>query len=353
MAIYLDHNATSILKPAVIDTVVAVLHECGNASSLHSAGRAARRHIEDARADVAALVAYKPANIVFTSGATETNTMIVRGHSGTVLLSGIEHPSVIETQPAALHIPVTADGLIDLAALENLLAEHRPQLVAVMAVNNETGVIQPVSEIGRLCRKAGALFHCDAVQAAGKIAIDFDGWGCDFMSLSAHKFGGPQGAGALVFRSQTPVPRLLTGGGQERRQRAGTENVAAIAGFGTAARVAVSDLPAYQALCILRDRIEAARPDMTIHGRGAPRVANTSCFSLPDRNAQTMLMQLDLDGFCVSSGAACSSGSIKPSHVLEAMGVSRDLCTGALRVSLGWNNTGEEINHFIESLRTL
>lgn len=353
MAIYLDHNATSALKPAVIDTMVRVLHECGNASSLHSAGRTARKHIEDSRSDIAALVAYRPANVVFTSGATESNNMILKGHPGTILISSIEHPSVIETRADAIKIPVTPDGIVDLAALEDLLAAHKPQLVAIMAANNETGVIQPVAEIGRLCRAAGALFHCDAVQAAGKIAIDFENWGCDFMALSAHKCGGPQGAGALIFRSQTPVPRFLTGGGQERRQRAGTENVATIAGFGVAAKLALADLPAYQTLAALRDRIETARPDMVVHGRNAPRVANTSCFSLPDRNAQTMLMQLDLKGLCVSSGSACSSGSIKPSHVLQTMAVPDTLCAGALRVSLGWNSTANDIDQLIEGLKTL
>lgn len=349
MTIYLDHNATTAVKPEVIDLLQGLLRDTGNPSSQHAAGRKARKYIEDARAQVAALVNYKPQNVIFTSGATESNNMIVQGHTGTLLMSAIEHASVIDVREDAIKIPVDANGIVDLVSLEEMLAAHKPQLVCVMAVNNETGVIQPVAEIGALCKKQGALFHCDAVQAAGKIAIDFNAWRCDFMSLSSHKIGGPQGAGALIFRTSVPVPKFIKGGGQERRQRAGTENVASIAGFGLAAELAVMDLEKFQVLSALRDQIEKALAEnsIVIHAQNAPRVANTICFSVRGGNAQTLLMQFDLAGVCVSSGAACSSGSVKPSHVLQAMNIAEDLASSSIRVSLGWNSTQKDVDGFI------
>ena len=347
--IYLDHNATTAAKPEVIDLLHNVLRDAGNASSQHAAGRKARKSIEDARAQVASLVNYKPQNIIFTSGATEANNMIVQGHAGVILVSAIEHASVIDVRENAIKIPVDSNGIVDLVILEEMLHTHKPQLVCIMAVNNETGVIQPVADIGTLCKKYGTLFHCDAVQAAGKIAIDFNAWQCDFLTLSSHKIGGPQGAGALIFRTSVPVPRLLKGGGQERRQRAGTENVAGIAGFGLAAELAMRDLEKFQVLSALRDQIEnalTANP-IIVHAQTAPRVANTICFSVRGGNAQTLLMQFDLAGVCVSSGAACSSGSVKPSHVLQAMNVAEDLASSSIRVSLGWNSTQKDVDGFI------
>ncbi len=350
MAVYLDHNATTPIKPVVADLLHDVVREGGNPSSQHSAGRAARKHVEDARAQVANLVQYRAQNVIFTSGATEANNMIMQGHEGPVLISAIEHPSVLNVRSDAVHIPVDSNGIVRLDAVEELLKTHSPKLVSVMAVNNETGVIQPVAEIGRLCKKHGMLFHCDAVQAAGKIDIDFEAWGCDFMSLSAHKMGGTVGSGALVFRSSTPVPKLLKGGGQERRQRAGTENVPGIAAMGLAAELALQDKDAYQALETWRDRIETAlakNDKVTLHIQNAPRIANTTSFSVAGGNAQTLLMQFDLNGVCVSSGSACSSGSVQPSHVLQAMGVPADLATSSIRVSLGWNSTEKDVDAFL------
>lgn len=352
MAFYLDHNATTPMKPPVLALMSAVLGECGNASSLHGPGRAARRHVEDAREKVATLTGHRAANVVFTSGATEANNMILKGPYAKIAVSAIEHPSVLEANSQVRILPAQPSGVIDLAALERHLESENPELVAVMAVNNETGVVQPVSEIGRLCKQYGALFHCDAVQAAGRIDIDFAQWNCDFLTLSAHKMGGPMGAGALLFKSGVKLPKLLHGGGQEKRQRAGTENVAAIAGFGLAAELALKDKSDFQKLSALRDALEKEL-DAVVHGKDAQRVANTSCFSVKGRKADTMLMALDLKGIYVSSGSACSSGSVKPSHVLQAMGVSDDLCTGALRVSLGWNTTENDVNEFVKAMKTI
>lgn len=350
MTAYLDHNATSPIKPLIADLVQDVVRTGGNPSSQHSAGRTARKFIEDARAQVAALVRYKAQNVVFTSGATEANNIVVQGHPGPVLVSAIEHPSVLNVRDDLVRIPVDNNGITRLDAVEDLLKTHKPQLVSVMAVNNETGVIQPVAAIGKLCKAHGALFHCDAVQAAGKIDIDFDAWGCDFMSLSAHKMGGLPGVGALIFRSSTPVPRLIKGGGQERRQRAGTENVPGIASMGLAAELARKDTDAFQELAALRDQVEQALAQsgaVVLHGQSAPRVASVSSFSVKGGSAQTLLMQFDLNGVCVSSGSACSSGSVQPSHVLQAMGVADDLAASSIRVSFGWNSAEKDVDAFL------
>ena len=238
--IYLDYNATAPIRPEVRDAVIAAFGVAGNPSSVHGFGRRARRVVEDARAEVAALAGVAPARVVFTSGGTEANTAALRATGRTrVLVSAIEHDSVLETAPDALRVPVTADGLIDLTALERLLAEApEPALVSVMRVNNETGVIQPLADVVRIAHAHGALVHCDAIQAAGRLPLEVDALGIDLMTLSAHKLGGPQGVGALIVRDGIPITPVLRGGGQEHRRRAGTENVAGIAGFGVAARLA-------------------------------------------------------------------------------------------------------------------
>lgn len=352
--VYLDSNATMPLKPGVIDVMSAVLRETGNASSIHAVGRAARKHVEDARAAVAALAGTDPAYVFFTGGATEGNNTILNSFRGqTIFASAIEHPSVLECAPGAALIPVTFDGIVDMEALETLLAKGKPALVSVMLVNNETGVIQPVADIVRLVRKISpsTIIHTDAVQAAGRITIDFSTLQVDFLSLSAHKMGGPQGAGALVMGPGAKIEKLLRGGGQEKRQRAGTENIAALAGFGIAATLAVKDFPAFQALATLRDAMEgkltAIEPRLKTFGRNAPRVSNTAQVSLPGISAETQLMALDLSGIAVSSGSACSSGTVKISHVLKAMGASDSDAMGALRVSLGWHTTQNDIDRFI------
>jgi len=354
--IYLDHNATTSLYPQVIDKVAEVMRGTSNASSVHAAGRHARTLVEDARQAVGALCNANPKGVVFTSGATEANNTIIKyfANTGRVLTSGIEHPSVIEAAPQATRIPVKADGLIDMDALALMLQpSDAPALISVMLVNNETGVIQPVADIAKLAHTYGARVHTDAVQAAGRIAIDMPSLGVDYLTISAHKMGGPQGSGAIVGIAGAPPVKLIHGGGQERRQRAGTENVAGIAGFGVAAKLAQDNLKTYAALAAMRDAIEARIPHITVFGATAPRVANTTCFALPGVPADTQLMALDLAGICVSSGSACSSGSVKPSHVLEAMGIAPALATCALRVSLGVTTTQADIDSFIDTYNRL
>ncbi len=352
--LYLDCNATMPLKPAVVEAMYAVLHVPGNASSVHGFGRRARQHMEDARHAVATLIGTDPAYILFTAGATESNNTVLNSFRGErILMSAIEHPSVRNVAENAGIIPVTAQGIVDLNALESLLQQQKPALVSVMLVNNETGIIQPVADIVRMVRRLSpqTRVHTDAVQALGRIPVDFTALQVDYMSLSAHKMGGPQGAGALVVAPGTKIEKLLKGGGQEKRQRAGTENIAAIAGFGKAAMLAQHDMPAFQALALLRDMLEerllAIAPQLKIFGRDTPRVANTSQIVLPGIAAETQLMALDLDGIAVSSGSACSSGSVKPNTVLKAMGASDTEALSALRVSLGWQSTAEDIDRFV------
>jgi cysteine desulfurase len=350
--VYLDHNATSPLKAEAREAMISALLLPGNASSVHRLGRESRKIIESARARVAALVnAGEKAVIVFTSGATEANNLVLKG-SGCerVIVSAIEHPSVLVT--GAEILPVLASGIIDLAALEGMLkGNDRSTLISVMLVNNETGVVQPVDEVAKLARKYGALVHTDAAQAAGKIKVDIQALGADYLTLSAHKMGGPQGAGALVMANCVTVSPLLTGGNQEKNMRAGTENLAAIAGFGAACDLAARDLERFQALGTLRDKIEsklkAIAPTVKVFGEGAPRVANTSMFALPGASSETQLIALDLAGVYVSNGSACSSGTVKASHVLKAMGVPEAEASCALRVSLGWNTTEDDVECFL------
>lgn len=352
--IYLDHNATTPLRPEAREAMLAALDRVGNPSSVHAFGREARRTVEDARAEIAALVGVTPAQIVFTSGATEANnTVVALTTRPRVLVSAIEHDSVLAARPDAERIPVTPEGVIDLDALDAMLArDPRPALVAVMLANNEIGTIQPVAEASEIARRHGALLHCDAVQAAGRIRVDWAGLGADFISLSSHKLGGPQGVGALIVREGVPVPPLLRGGGQEKRRRAGTENVAGIAGFGAAARAAKAGIDRYGHVGRIRDELEArilaAYPGTPIFGRGAPRIANTSCIAMPGVPAETQLMAFDLAGIAVSSGSACSSGKVAVSHVLTALGAGREAAGSAIRVSLGWDAEEAEIERFVE-----
>ncbi|SDU12892.1 cysteine desulfurase family protein [Stappia sp. ES.058] len=372
-AIYLDHNAGAKLRPAVAGAMRDLLGVSGNASSVHAPGRAARARIEAARSAVAALAGVEPANVVFTSGATEANVTALspdwvdgRGSRSfdRLLVGACEHPSVLAggrfAADAVETLAVDAQGRVDIARLSQRLAEHagdgQSVLVSVMAANNETGVIQPLDLIGAAVAEAGAVLHVDAVQAAGRIPIDLEGWRADSMALSAHKIGGPQGAGALVLRNADLHPvSLLTGGGQERRKRAGTENVLAIAGFGVAARIALDEIADWDRLGGLRDGLERdllhIKGETRVFGRDAPRLANTSCFAVPGMPAETVLIALDLEGIAVSSGSACSSGKVSSSHVLVAMGVDRDLARCALRVSLGPDTTKDEIEAFVAAWR--
>jgi cysteine desulfurase len=352
--VYFDYNATTPLKPAVVDYVCAVLKDVGNASSVHGYGRAARKRVEDARAQVAALTGAQPAQVVFNSGATEGNNTVIKHFRGErVLISAIEHPSVRESAPDAERIPVTRDGVIDLDALRAMLSSGPvPALVSVMLVNNEIGTVQPVKEAAKIAKDKGALFHCDAVQAAGKLPIDINELGVDFITLSAHKMGGPQGVGALVIGPCGISPHLLSGGGQERRQRAGTENIAGIAGMGLAAELALRDMDGFNKIAALRDRLEAGMkavtPDLIVNGGGAARTANTANVCVPGVAAQTMLINLDLEGFAVGSGSACSSGTMKPSPVLMAMGAGEACAQSSLRLSIGWDTTDADIGRFLQ-----
>ncbi|WP_421998092.1 cysteine desulfurase family protein [Reyranella sp.] len=352
--VYLDHNATSPLRPAAFDAMVEALRTGGNPSAVHAAGRRARGLVEAARRQVAALVGALPAEIVFTSGGTEANNMALAGAGRRrLLVSAIEHESVLKAAPEGTVVAVDGDGVVDLAALERALAaSDAPTLVSVMFANNETGVVQPMAEIVRLARAAGALVHCDAVQAAGKVAVDLHGIGIDYLSLAAHKLGGPTGVGALVVRAGAPFTASRLGGGQEAGRRAGTENLSGIVGFGAAAEAAGAGLEV-----TLREHLETAlrgiAPAACIHGAGVRRLPNTTCVSMPGVTAQTQVMALDLAGIGVSAGSACSSGKVHRSAVLAAMGLDDATAGSAIRVSSGWNSQESDIDRLIAAWRDL
>lgn len=356
-AVYLDYNATTPLKPGVIKVMQEAWDAVGNASSVHSFGRGARRRIEMAREQVAALAGVHPNQVIFTSGATESNNAVLKFFKGRrIMAAATEHNSVRNCLPEIELIPVTADGVIDRDAFTRMLDEGAPPaLISIMMVNNETGVIQPVAELARIAkaRHKDVFVHTDAVQAAGRIKIDFPALNVDFMSLSAHKCAGPQGVGALISAPGTPSVAFIHGGGQEKRQRAGTENVAGIAGFGKAAALALADMAHYQELAALRKKMESAirqaAPCVRIFGEGAPRVANTTALCTCGIPAETQLMNLDLAGIAVSSGSACSSGAFKPSPILTAMGASEDDASCTLRISMGWKTSAGDIDRFIET----
>jgi cysteine desulfurase len=357
---YLDHNASSPLRPAAFDAMVEALRAGGNPSSVHRSGRRARAVVEQARRQVAALVGALPAEVVFTSGGTEANNSALAGTGRKrVLVSAVEHDSVLRFATGMEIVPVDGNGIVDPGVLEKSLAESaEPALVSVMFANNETGVLQPIADVVRVARAAGALVHCDAVQGAGKVPVDLHGLGVDYLSLSAHKFGGPTGVGALVVRSGAPFVANRLGGGQESNRRAGTENVAGIAGFGAAATDASNGLATTAlARAEWRDRLESTlleiAPAARVYGVGAGRLPNTTCISMPGVRAETQVMALDLAGICVSAGAACSSGKVTRSAVLLAMGVEPAEAETALRISLGWNTVSGDIERLIAAWRDL
>lgn len=352
---YLDYNATAPLRPETRAAVVAALDVFGNASSVHAEGRRARAIVDEAREAVATLVNAEPGEVVFTSGATEANTWALSVPWQMIAFAGIEHDSVrapaVQIAAArgalAIELPVTRDGTVDIP----LAGAADGLLIALQVANNETGVLQDVAAAGRRATEHGARLHCDAVQAPGRVAIDFKTLGASTMSLSAHKIGGPKGVGALVVGTGTKLDPLLVGGGQELRRRAGTENVAGIAGFGAAARAALRDLEDAPRLAALRDRLEAevkrATPDVMIVGGAAARLPNTSSIALPGASAETLVIKMDLAGVAISAGAACSSGKVGQSHVLSAMGLPAEITGSAIRVSLGPETTEQDIAAFI------
>ena len=356
--IYLDANATTPIKPAVRAAINEAMERHGNPSSVHRYGRIARRYVEDARSAVAALAGVKPAQVVFTSGGTEANNLIL-GSFKSIITSAMEHDSVLVFGVNENRLPVTLDGVVDLGAAEAIL-KSAPQnsCISVMLVNNETGVIQPVAEIAALAKKYGHKIHCDAVQAVGRLPIDFAELGIDALTVSAHKIGGPQGMGALIVKDGLVLIPHLKGGGQERNRRAGTENVAGIVGFGVAALLAADDLRDMPRLHAMRDKlqnrlVEIGGDDVVVAGAHAPRVANTLNIAVRGVSAETQVAAMDLAGIAVSAGSACSSGKVKSSHVLRAMGYDADVAGSALRISLSWHNQEQDVERCIEAWQNL
>ncbi len=370
---YFDWNATTPLRPQAAAALQAALAVSGNPSSVHAEGRAARALVEHAREAVAALVGARPGDVFFTASGTEANMLALtpaletateRRPRDRLFISAIEHSSVRSggrfASDATADLAVDADGRVDLAALGEAMRGAARPLVSIMLANNETGVVQPVAEAAAIVHAGGGLLHVDAVQAAGRVPCDIGVLGADLMTLSAHKIGGAKGAGALVRRSEDIhiADPLIRGGGQERGMRAGTENVAGIAAFGaaaTAAQRAVADeAPRLRAL---RDALEAGlraiSPEAAIFGAAAERLPNTTLFGVAGLKAETAVIAFDLEGVAVSSGAACSSGKVQPSHVLAAMGLAPALTRGAVRVSLGWTTTSADVEHFLAAWRKL
>src|SRR5262245_31592413 len=365
---YLDYNATAPLRDEVRDAVIAALSLYGNPSSVHAEGRAARAAIEAARVKVGTLVGARGDDVIFTSGGTEANALALAAQAGEAwhcYMSAVEHPSVLSGggfyRKTATTIPVPSDGVVSLDTRAGELAKHRPggwrPLVSLMMANNETGAIQPVAEAAKIVHETGGLLHSDAVQAAGRVPLEIGALGADMLSLSAHKIGGPKGIGALVLREGVSVEPLLKGGGQERRRRAGTENVGGIMGFGVAAELAAADLAKAPELAKLRDELEAGAlaiaPEAVVLSSHVPRLPNTTCLAVPGAKAETLVIGLDLAGVAVSSGSACSSGKVEASHVLSAMGIAPELAQGAIRISLGFATSNTDIQAFLRAFGEL
>jgi cysteine desulfurase len=368
--VYLDWNATTPLRPEARQAMAAAWDMAGNPSSVHAEGRQARRLVEDARTAVATAISARPQDVVFASGGTEANAMALtpglRRAAGwpvqRLLVSAIEHTSVLSggrfPADAMAAIKASGVGLVDLGHLRTLLADGPPALVSVMLANNETGAIQPVAEVADIVHGAGGLLHVDAIQAFGKIPFDVKSIRADLVTLSAHKIGGPKGVGALVLAEDVQgLEPLLRGGGQELGRRAGTENVAGIAAFGAAVRAAMAALEGDSARSQgLRNRLEKGlrqTPGMIVFSEGTPRLPNTTLFTVDGLKAETAVIGFDLGGIAVSSGSACSSGKVQPSHVLAAMGVGRELAQGAVRLSLGWSTTEADIDLALQAWRKL
>lgn len=365
--IYADYNATAPLRPEARDAMLAALDIGANPSSVHGPGRAARKLLETARHQVSVAIGARAQDVIFTSGGTEASALALNGIAAklerkcTLLVSAIEHEAVMKNAGyAGVSLEtayVTANGVIDLTWLKDRLSrwdagQDGTPVLALMMANNETGVIQPVAEAAALVREAGGLTHCDAVQGLGKVMVNVNLLGVDYLALSAHKVGGPQGVGALWVRSGAPLKPVLFGGGQERSLRSGTENLSGIAGFGAAAEAGVRDISILQALAPLRDDMETRLVEelgVKVFGGGVQRLPQTSNFAIPGFRAETQVMAMDLAGVAVSSGSACSSGKVKRSLVLSAMGVKDELSESAIRVSFGWNSRPEDFDAVAEA----
>ncbi len=360
MRTYLDHNATSPLRPEAREAMLAAFELGGNASSIHGEGRKAHATLESARDTIAAALGAIAPAVVFTSGGTEACNQAIMGvEVDRIVVCATEHPCVIEAAKASGKlvqlVPVDGSGVVDLAALDAMLAAGQGRaLVCVMLANNETGTIQPVRDVVAVAQRHDSLVHCDCVQAFGKVPVNFGLLGVDMLSVSAHKLGGPQGVGALVVRDRLPVKPLIAGGGQELRRRAGTQNVSGIAGFAAAVMASRDVGPDIK---LLRDHLESTLEvegaDVTVFSQGADRLPNTVCFAARGLSAEMLVMAFDLDGIAVSSGSACSSGKVQKSHVLGAMGIDDELANGAIRVSLGWSSTVEDVKRFSDVWKRL
>lgn len=365
--IYLDNAATTAVRPEVLSKMLPFFTEkAGNPSSIHTAGREARKAVENARRQVAAALGAEAREIYFTAGGSESDNWATRcaaAETGKkhVITSAVEHHAVLHSCRAMerdgfriTYLPVDENGMVSPADVRRALTDDTA-LISVMAANNEVGTLEPIQEIGQLAREAGVLFHTDAVQAAGAIPIDVNAWNADLLSLSGHKFHGPKGVGALYIRKGTRIHNLIEGGAQERGLRAGTENVPGVVGMGEALSLAVAELPEYAAhVSALRDRliqgILSAVPDARLNGHPTLRLPGNAHFSFPGVEGESLLMRLDLAGIACSGGSACTSGSLEPSHVLSAMGLSPDLGRSSVRFSLGRDNTAEEIDRVLTVL---
>ena len=356
---YLDWNATAPLRREAQVAMLAALDVVGNPSSPHAEGRRARAIVEDAREQVAALLGARASEVVFTSGGTEGNNAVLAAGWEKILLAGIEHDSVLaparNSRARLVDLPVDQDGVVVREELSRALASasEGPALLTLQLANNETGVLQPVAGVAAEAKQHGLAVHTDAVQAAGRVPIDVASLGVDYLTVSAHKLGGPQGTGALVFRGRRALSPLISGGGQERRRRAGTESVAAIAGFGAAAQAARRELAQMARVgrlqAWLEGQVRSITPEAIIIAEGAARLPNTTDLALPGASAETLVIQFDLAGIAISAGAACASGKVGASHVLAAMGLSAELAGAAIRISLGHGSTQADVARFLDA----
>ncbi len=355
--IYLDYNATALMKPAVIEEMTRVMRAGGNPSSVHGVGRGAKAILERSRQTIAQVINCRPQKIIFTGGGTEANNLALKATGmDHIIVAATEHDSITginENFAGTVEcLPVDENGRVSFDVLKKAL-EQTPEktLVSIMLANNETGVVQDIKTLCEITHGAGALFHTDAIQALGKIPVDFRELGVDMMSLSAHKLSGPQGVGALVALEKINIQSIMFGGGQEVGRRSGTENLAGIAGFAKAVSLVGENLTIMDQLKVYRDHMEQEiqrhAPEVIFYGASCNRLPNTSTILMPGVSSETQVMAFDLDGICVSSGSACSSGKVKPSHVVSAMGASLERALSTIRVSLGWRTTEQDVDSFL------